>query len=254
MRKITLIFLAIITALSLQAANASDAINYSDTEEPLIDLLSLTNQKMETSKSNNKFQVTVTASDNLNKLERIFVFIYRENATGAVQVNNVGVTSGLDLANPISVKVVNGRVVSTYQATIDLPKGFAAGNYYVYAFAKDQSGNYPGCVDQKQKYCVYSYNRSLPEARFVVTNDGSGSVIEVSEFSLSDKYSELERKYLAEKNTSSSLISTLGNEKANLEKQITILNGNISIQKNENSALKKRISTICKVKPKPKGC
>jgi hypothetical protein len=254
MRKITLIFLAITTALSLQAANASDAINYSDTEEPLIDLLSLTNQKMETSKSNNKFQVTVTASDNLNKLERIFVFIYRENATGAVQVNNVGVTSGLDLANPISVKVVNGRVVSTYQATIDLPKGFAAGNYYVYAFAKDQAGNYPGCVDQKQKYCVYSYNRSLPEARFVVTNDGSGSVIEVSEFSLSDKYSELERKYLAEKNTSSSLISTLGNEKANLEKQITILNGNISIQKNENSALKKRISTICKVKPKPKGC
>ena len=70
MRKITLIFLAFVTTLSLQTANAADAINYSDTEEPLIDLLSLTNQKLETSNSNNKFQVTVTASDNLNKLER----------------------------------------------------------------------------------------------------------------------------------------------------------------------------------------
>jgi hypothetical protein len=254
MRKITLIFLTFVTALSLQTANAADAINYSDTEEPLIDLLSLTNQKLETSNSNNKFQVTVTASDNLNKLERIFVFIYRANESGAVQVNNVGVASGLDLVNPISVKIVNGRVVSTYQATIDLPKGFAAGNYYVYAFAKDQAGNYPGCIDQKQKYCVYSYNRSLPEARFVVTNDGSGSVISVSEFSLSDKYTELERKYLAEKNSSSSQLSTLNDQKTKLEQQITILNENISVQKNENNALKKRISAICKSKPKPKGC
>ena len=254
MRKITLIFLAFVTTLSLQTANAADAINYSDTEEPLIDLLSLTNQKLETSNSNNKFQVTVTASDNLNKLERIFVFIYRANESGAVQVNNVGVASGLDLVNPISVKLVNGRVVSTYQATIDLPKGFAAGNYYVYAFAKDQAGNYPGCIDQKQKYCVYSYNRSLPEARFVVTNDGSGSVISVSEFSLSDKYAELERKYLAEKNTSSSQLSTLNDQKTKLEQQITILDENISVLKNENNALKKRISAICKIKPKPKGC
>ena len=254
MRKLTLIVLVIVTVFSLQTARAADPINYSDTEEPLIDLVALTNQKMETSKSSNKFQVTVTASDNLNKLERIFVQIYRENSTGAVQVNNVGVASGLDLVNPISVEIVNGRVISIYQAIIELPKGFAAGNYFIYAFAKDRAGNYPGCGDQKQKYCVYSYARSLPEARFLVTNDGSGSVIDVSEFSLSAKYADLEQKYLLEKNSTTALITSLGNEKAKLEQQISALNQDISIQKNENTSLKKKITTICKSKPKPKGC
>ena len=254
MRKFTIVFLAILTIFSLQVAQAADPVNYADTEEPLIDLVTLSNQKMETSKSSTKFQVTVTASDNLNTLQNIWVHIYRENSTGAVEVNNVGVVSGSDLANPISVKIVGGRVVSTYQAIIELPKGFAAGNYYIYSFAKDRAGNYPGCIDQKQKYCVYSYSRSLPEARFVVTNDGSGSVIDVIEFSLSEKYAELEKKYLSEKNTSASLITSLGTERAKLEQQISKLNENILIQKNENVSLKKKIALICKSKPKPKGC
>lgn len=254
MRKLTLFFLIIVTVFSLQTAQAADSINHSDTEEPLIDLVALTNQKMETSKSSNKFQVTVTASDNLNKLENIWVHVYRENSTGAVRVNNVGVTSGLDLSNPISVNVINGRVISIYQVTIELPMGFAAGNYYIYVFAKDRAGNYPGCTDQKQKYCVYTYNRSLPEARFVVTNDGSGSVIDVTEFSLSAKFADLEQKYLLEKNTTATLIASLGNEKAKLEQQITALNQSMSIQKNEIDSLKKKMTTICKSKPKPKGC
>ena len=191
---------------------------------------------------------------NLNTLENIWVHIYRENSSGAVQVNNVGVVSGSDLANTISVKIVGGRVVSTYQAIIELPKGFAAGNYYIYSFAKDRAGNYPTCAGQTQKYCVYSYSRSLPEARFVVTNDGSGSAINVTEFSLSAKYADLEQKYLLEKNTTSILINSLGNEKAKLEQQISTLNENIMIQKNENVSLKKKITMICKSKSKPKGC
>jgi len=254
MRKFSLVFLAILTIFSLQAAQAADPVNYADTEEPFIDLVALSNQKIDTSKSSIKFQVTITASDNLNTLENIWVHIYRENSSGAVQVNNVGVVSGSDLANPISVKIVGGRVVSTYQAIIELPKGFAAGNYYIYSFAKDRAGNYPTCAGQTQKYCVYSYSRSLPEARFVVTNDGSGSAINVTEFSLSAKYADLEQKYLLEKNTTSILINSLGNEKAKLEQQISTLNENIMIQKNENVSLKKKITMICKSKSKPKGC
>lgn len=271
----------LLLALAAQYPASADTINYSDTEAPLVDLVSLSNQKVETSKSGGKLLVDLTASDNLNSIDWVYVSIYRDSQPNPTEV---GVLGNRYLSSPISRNVISNRVVSKYQATFDIPKGFAAGTYYVYAFAKDKAGNYPSTCSE-QKYCVYTMSRVLPEAIFSITNDGTGNTIDVTPLDLNTKYAELEKQnnlLLSDKTSLQAQINNLSSEKISLtselsnaskekisiqlqlasavrdkeiaQQELASLKAGISALNKNVQSLQKRIAAICKSKPKPKGC
>lgn len=260
----------------------ANSVNYADKISPQIDLLELSNQRIETSKSASKLLVTVTASDDLNSLEYILLAVYRDSEPLPVRVNSLGDRIS---NSPISRQVVNGRVSEKHQVTFDIPKGLAAGTYYVYAFGKDLAGNYPSCIDTTQKYCVYTMNRVLPEAKFTVSNDGTGQNIDVTLIDLKANYSELKSSYDKAQGEISSLqskvaasdkeilllkdslnlsknenlnlqnkVNTLMSEKESLQTKISSFSNSISALQAEVNSLKNKLSRVCKSKSKPKGC
>ena len=278
MRKISRLATALlfIGSLSVSSSSFGDSVNFADTEPPTVDLMKLSNQVIEVSKGSNKLLIDISVSDNLNSLEWVYTSIYRETP-GPREVSILG---NKYLNSPISTRIEGGRVTLKYQAVFEIPKGFASGRYYVYSFAKDLAGNYPSnCLSTK--YCVYQMSKVLPEAIFEVKNDGSGKTIDVSEFDLNAKYSEISQKYDLLNKTVSGLQSqitaltnekfafqnqtnSLTSEKTSLQSQVSALTSDkISLQsqvsalgaaKDELATLKKRLGTICKARPKPKGC
>lgn len=258
--------LILIGSISGTTKGYADSVNFADTEPPTVDLLQLSNQAIEVSKSANKLLIDISASDNLNSLEYVYVSIYRE--TPGPQ--EVGVLGTQVLRSPISTKIDGGRVTSKYQTVFEIPKGFASGRYYVYSFARDMAGNYPRTCENT-KYCVYSMSKVLPEALFEVKNDGSGKTIDVSEFDLNAKYSDISQRYDAltkslsglqsqiatltnEKSLLQNQVSSISNEKSSLQSQVTSINESLFTTKKEFAALQKRIMTICKARPRPRGC
>ncbi len=270
------VVLLFIGSISVSSTSFGDSVNFSDTESPTVDLLKLSNQVIEVSKGSSKLLVDISVSDNLNSLEWVYASVYRE--TPGPQ--EVGILGTQVLRSSISTKIEGGRVSLKYQAIFEIPKGFASGRYYVYSFAKDLAGNYPRTCENT-KYCVYQMSKVLPEAIFEIKNDGSGKNIDVSEFDLNSKYSDISQKYevlsktvsglqgqiativneksslqsqlklvMSEKTALQSQVSSLTSDKSTLQSQVSLL----SSTKAELSTLQKRLSTICKAKPKPKGC
>lgn len=279
MKRITTIFLASILVASPAIA---DSVNYADKTPPQIDLLELSNQKIETSKSDSKLLVSVTASDDLNSLEYVFLGIYRDGEPSPVRVNSLGDKIS---NNPISRQVLNNRVTEKHQVAFNIPKGFAAGTYYVYVFGKDMAGNFPSCIDTTQKYCVYTMNRVLPEAKFTISNDGTGQIIDITTLDLRATYSELKSSYDKAQTEIASLqskistsdkevstlkdslnliksenlnlqnrVNTLLSEKENLQNKVSSLNNSLGSLQTEANSLKSKLSRVCKNRPKPKGC
>lgn len=264
----------------------ADSPNLSDTEFPRVDLVSLSNQNIEVSKSASDLLITVTASDNLNNISLVFLGIYRDGNPYPTQVSLFPtITSN----QPISTSVINNRVVSVFQFKITIPKGLASGNYYIYTFAKDAAGNFPNFSD---KYTNPVDMPKHPESTFVVKNDSSGQVIDVTEFDMISQMKSLQSKYdsLVEANrilTSNydSLISSKVklesdlkisltsaaeseakykasedakrialNDSASLRNLVGTLKMDVSALQAQLASASKKLAVICKAKPKPKGC
>lgn len=266
----------------------ADSPNLSDTEFPRIELVSLSNQNIEVSKTASELLVTVTASDNLNSISQVFLAIYRAADNFPAQVPYFGTISS---TQAISTKILSGRVVSDFQIKVTIPKGFASGNYYIWTFARDAAGNYPqsGNCD---KYCNIPQMAKLPESTFSVKNDSSGTVIDVTEFDMISQIKTLQSKYdsLLEANriltanydsllstkikVDSELKSSLTlaseseakykaaedakrialNESDNLRNLVGTLKIDVSNLKTQLASTNKKLALICKAKPKPKGC
>ena len=266
----------------------ADAPNLSDTESSKIDLVSLSNRNIEVSKGESDLLVTITASDNLNNIAEVYFGIYRAANPFPVQVNLFPIQVS---TKPISTSVINNRVVSVFQFKITIPKGLASGDYYIYTFAKDAIGNFPqtGSCD---KYCSPAEMPRNLESTFAVKNDSTGKVIDVTQFDLAVQIKTLQASYdlllasnkalaanyenaLATKAKSDAdLKSTLAlaeesnkkfkaledakqialNDAIKLRDEMDSLNsGNKNLQSQLTSATKK-LTSICKPKPKPKGC
>ena len=264
----------------------ADSPNLSDTEFPRVDLVSLSNQNIEVSKSASDLLINVTASDNLNNISLVFLGIYRDGNPYPTQVS---LFPTITSSQPISTSVINNRVVSVFQFKITIPKGLASGNYYIYTFAKDAAGNFPNFSD---KYTSPVDMPKHPESTFVVKNDSSGQVIDVTEFdtisqmkSLQSKYdslldanriltanydSLLSAKIKLESDLKISLTSAADseakykaaeeakrialNETDNLRNLVGTLKIDVSNLKTQLASASKKLALICKAKPKPKGC
>lgn len=273
---------------NLSTQSFADSPNLADTEYPRVDLVSLSNQNIEASKTASELLVTVTASDNLNSISQVFLAIYRATDNFPAQVPYFGTISS---TQPISTRILNGRVVSDFQIKVTIPKGLASGNYYIWTFAKDAAGNYPqsGSCD---KYCNVAQMSKLPESTFSVKNDLTGQVIDVAEFDLTSQIKSLQSKYeslleasrtltinydslLATKvKVDSELKSSLTlaseseakykaaeeakrialNESDNLRNLVGTLKIDVSNLKTQLASASKKLAVICKAKPKPKGC
>jgi hypothetical protein len=271
----------VIVATMIMPQSFADTPNLSDTESARIDLIALSNQSIETSKASSELLITITASDNLNNIELVFQGVYRAASPFPVQANLFPMNTS---NQPISTSVVNNRVVSVYQFKITIPKGLAPGDYYIYSFARDVVGNYPqtGPCD---KYCNIAKMPDYPESRFVIKNDGTGNVIDVTQFDIAAKASAITVTNTALKATNADLQGQLTlasksyselqgqgvllkSEIQELKSQNTVLQTSVSefksslevaasLKKSVDSnviSLSAKIKKICATKPKPKGC
>jgi hypothetical protein len=287
MKKI--LFVVIISFLfSIGAPSFADTPNLSDTESAKIDLVTLSNRNIEVSNVSSVLLATITASDNLNNIAEVYFAVYRAANPFPTQVNLFPIQSS---TKPISTSVINNRVVSIFQFKITIPKGLASGDYYIYSFARDAAGNYPqtGLCD---KYCSPAEMPKLPESTFTIKNDLTGQVIDVTPFDISTQIQTLQNKYDSLISSSTALTSTydsLLTSKAKVEaelktslalraesdskyraaeeaKQIVIIEAaslrnlvgtlktDLSSLQAQLSAANKKLTLICKAKPKPKGC
>jgi hypothetical protein len=285
MKKVIFV-LALSAVFNFGAASFADTPNLSDTEFPRVDLVSLSNQNIEVSKSASDLLITVTASDNLNNIELVYLGIYRDDKPSPSQVSLFPIITS---NQPISTSVVNNRVVSVFKFKITIPKGLASGNYYIYTFARDAAGNYPTFSD---KYTSPTEMPKHPESTFVVKNDSSGTVIDVTEFDLVSKMKDLQSKYdslvsanktltnnydsiLSEKiKSETDLKSSIASVSAleakykaaeearqnalkdadNLRVSSGTLKLEVSRLQSQLVSANKKLALICKAKPKPKGC
>lgn len=271
----------VIVATMIMPQSFADTPNLSDTESARIDLIALSNQSIETSKASSELLITITASDNLNNIELVFQGIYRAANPFPVQVNLFPINTS---NQPISTSVINNRVVSVYQFKITIPKGLAAGDYYIYSFARDVAGNYPqtGPCD---KYCNIARMPEYPESRFTIKNDGTGNVIDVTQFDVATKANAISATNTALKATNSDLQgqltlasksygelqgqgALLKSENLELKSQNALLQTSVSefksslevaanLKKSVDSnvvLLSAKLKKICSTKPRPKGC
>ncbi len=274
--------------MTIGTPSFANNVNLSDTESPKIDRVSLSNQNIEVSQVSSDLLVTITASDNLNNVSTVFLAIYRSATPFPTQVN---LFPTITSTQPISTSVVNNRVISVFQIRVTIPKGLASGEYYIWTFARDAAGNFPqtGSCD---KYCNVSELPNIAESKFSIKNDSTGQVIDVTKFDLTTQLKTLQTEYdslsVAHKNLktdyeiisaakiklendSKSLIILANEAEAKLRtseearklsegevsrmttEKITI-NKDYQLLKAKLSAMNKKIASVCKVKPKPKGC
>lgn len=275
-------------ACSFGAKSFADTPNLSDTESPRIDFVSLSNRNIEVSKSASELLITVTASDNLNAISQVFLAIYRSASPYPTQVPYFGT---INSTQPVSTKILNGRIVSEFQFKLSIPKGLASGDYYIWTFAKDAAGNYPqsGSCD---KYCNSPEMAKLPESTFSIKNDSTGQIIEVAEFDIAGQFKTLQSKYDSLVLTSRTLTSNYDslllakiklesdlkssqsaaseselkykaaeeakqiaqNDAFNLHNLTGTLKTDVSSLQAQLAVANKKLAVICKAKPKPKGC
>jgi len=287
MRK-TIVILLLCLLSNFAAPSFADNVNLSDTESPKIDRVSLSNQNIEVSQVSSDLLVTITASDNLNNISTVFLAIYRSATPFPTQVN---LFPTITSTQPISRSVVSNRVISVFQIRVTIPKGLASGEYYIWTFAKDAAGNFPqtGSCD---KYCNVSELPNIPESKFSIKNDSTGQVIDVTKLdfaaqlktlqsnfdSLSATNKNLKTDYeiisaakMKLENDSKSLIILANEAEAKLrtseearrisEAEVSrmttekiAMNKDYQILKTQLASMNKKIASICKVKPKPKGC
>jgi hypothetical protein len=285
-KNIVVLFLCLL--MTIGTPSFANNVNLSDTESPKIDRVSLSNQNIEVSQVSSDLLVTITASDNLNNVSTVFLAIYRSATPFPTQVN---LFPTITSTQPISTSVVNNRVISVFQIRVTIPKGLASGEYYIWTFARDAAGNFPqtGSCD---KYCNVSELPNIAESKFSIKNDSTGQVIDVTKFDLTTQLKTLQTEYdslsVAHKNLktdyeiisaakiklendSKSLIILANEAEAKLRtseearklsegevsrmttEKITI-NKDYQLLKAKLSAMNKKIASVCKVKPKPKGC
>jgi len=281
------IFVIVFSLLcNLGAQSFADTPNLSDTEFPRVDLVSLSNQNIEVSKASSELLITITASDNLNNISLVFLGIYRDDNPYPTQVS---LFPTITSSQPISTSVINNRVVSVFQFKIIIPKSLASGNYYIYTFAKDAAGNIPNFGDK------YSSPTEMPkhsESTFVVRNDSTGKVIDVTEFDITSQMKSLQSKYDSLLVTNTTLTSNYDslltakakadadlkislalsaeldvkfraaeeakrialNDATNLRNLAGLVKSEVSNLQTQLALANKKLALICKVKPKPKGC
>lgn len=286
--KKTIAILLLSLLMNIGTPSFADNVNLSDTESPKIDRVSLSNQNIEVSQISSDLLVTITVSDNLNNISTVFLAIYRSASPFPTQVN---LFPTITSTQPISTSVVNNRVISVFQIKVTIPKGLASGEYYIWTFAKDAAGNFPqtGSCD---KYCNVSELPNIVESKFSIKNDSTGQVIDVTKLDLATQIKTLQTNFdslsaanktlksdfeaisaakMKIENDSKSLIILANEAEAKLRtseearklaeaevsriatEKIT-LNRDYQLLKAQLSSINKKIGSICKVKPKPKGC
>ncbi len=243
-------------SMSIGTASYADTPIFSDTESPRIDSVRLSNQNIEVSQSASDLLITITASDNLNNIKSVLLAIYRGASPSPQKVDLFPTTAS---NQPISTKIIDNRVVSEFQFKINIPKGFASGDYYVYTFARDAVENY-----RCDKYCNPSQLTSTQESRFTVKIDSTGQVIDVTTFDVTSQLKTLKTSYdalfFSNRNVKADYESALSakialqTEILKLKNDNASINANLKIRDKELTAVKKKLANICKVKPKPKGC
>lgn len=260
--------------MNIGTPSFADNANLSDTESPRIDRVSLSNQNIEVSQISSDLLVTITASDNLNNISTVFLAIYRSASPFPTQVN---LFPTITSTQPVSTSVVNNRVISVFQIKVTIPKGLASGEYYIWTFARDAAGNFPqtGSCD---KYCNVSELPNIVESKFSIKNDSTGQVIDVTKLDLATQIRTLQTNFdslsaakMKLENDSKSIIILANETEAKLRaseearklaeaevsrmatEKITI-NRDYQLLKAQLSSMNKKIASICKVKPKPKGC
>lgn len=201
LRNISIIFL-LFGQVILSGPSNADTVNYSDTEAPRFESLEVFPNTLDVGNSSGEFLFTLTLSDNLNNIG--YCDTYLSPIIGPVmQAAGVG--------NPISVNIVNSRIITVLQFRIKVPKGVPESVKKVYIFCNDQAGN-------RLEGKLYGEVR--------ITNNQPSSIIDVSQFDIAAQNLKL-KETISNLNLEISNLKSIPNQPSSNSKELEITVANL---------------------------
>jgi len=238
--------------------------NFSDTTKPDLVSVILNPVEVDVSKEGAVLLATIIASDDLNVVNQATAYLdpfYGANPQSSTNTQ-------------LAVKKVNGKIETTLQLKFIFKKGTPVGEYRLRITLYDAADN------RNVAYLLDS-----PQNRVKVVNNNPSTTTDVSEFDYAKRLSDyavqvkdlsaeittlksqltrystelasarVERDgATSDKASLQKEIASVTKERESLQQSVASLNETVKSLSQEFESVKKRLKTICKLKPKPKGC